>query len=165
MDFELTEDQQHLRDAAMSFLENECPPSLVRSAYEGHAAEAAGGPWKKMVDLDWPGLAIPEALGGLGYGFVELGLLCEELGRSVAPAPFLSTVTQFVPMVLEAGNEEQRKSLMGPVTSSGATGTLAGAEPGRGWAVRRLGAMAHRSASGWVLEGRKVFVFDGDTAD
>ncbi|HET6916215.1 MAG TPA: acyl-CoA dehydrogenase family protein [Acidimicrobiales bacterium] len=165
MDFELTEDQEHLRDAARSFLGNECPPSLVRSAYEGRAAEASGGLWKRMVGLDWPGLAIPESLGGLGYGFVELGLLCEELGRVVAPAPFLSTATQFVPMVLETGSEEQLKSLLGPVASGGATGTVALAETGGGWDVGRLGALARKSGTGWVLDGRKAFVFDAATAD
>jgi len=165
MDFELTEDQEHLRDAARSFLGNECPPSLVRSAYEGGAAEVSGGLWKRMADLDWPGLAIPESLGGLGYGFVELGLLCEELGRAVAPAPFLSTVTQFVPMVLEAGSEEQHKSLLGPVASGGATGTVALAESARGWDTGRLGGLARKSATGWVLDGRKTFVFDGAAAD
>lgn len=165
MDFELTEEQQQLRDAARSVLERECPPSVVRSAYEGSASEVSSALWKKMVDLDWPGLAVPEALGGLGYGFVELGLLCEELGRAAAPAPFMSTVTQFVPMVLEAGNEEQQKSLLGPIASSGATGALAIAEPECGWDLRRLGGLARRSSGGWVLQGRKSFVFDGGSAD
>lgn len=164
MDFELTEDQEQLRGAARSVLERECPPSLVRSAYEGNASEVSAGLWKKMVDLDWPALAVPESLGGLGYGFVELGLLCEELGRVAAPAPFLSTVTQFVPIVLEAGNAEQCKSLLGPVTSGGATGTVAIAEKEHGWDVRRLGALARRSSGGWVLSGRKAFVFDGNSA-
>ena len=165
MDFELTEDQQHLRDAARSVLQKECPPSLVRSAYEGTAVEASSGLWKKMVDLDWAALAVPESVGGLGYGFVELGLLCEELGRVVAPSPFLSTVTQFIPMVLEAGTEEQQKSLLGPVTSSGATGSLAVAEPQHGWDVRRLGPVARKTPGGWALVGRKTFVFDGQSAD
>ncbi|HVA73650.1 MAG TPA: acyl-CoA dehydrogenase family protein [Acidimicrobiales bacterium] len=165
MDFELTDDQQQLRDTARSVLERECPPSLVRSAYEGRASEVSAALWKKMVDLDWPGLAVPESLGGLGYGFAELGLLCEELGRVVAPAPFMSTVTQFVPMVLEAGSEEQAKSLLDPVTSGGGTGTLAVAEPEHGWDLRRLGGVARTSATGWVLSGRKTFVFDGGSAD
>jgi alkylation response protein AidB-like acyl-CoA dehydrogenase len=165
MDFELTDEQQQLRDAARSVLENECPPSLVRSAFEGRAAETSRELWKKLVDLDWPGLAVPESLGGLGLGFVELGLLAEEMGRAVAPAPFMSTVTQFVPMVLEAAGEEQKKSLLGPVSSSGATGTLALAEEGRGWDPQRLGASARRGAAGWVLDCRKSYVFDGASAD
>ena len=165
MDFEPTEDQQQLRDAARSFLDHECPSALVRSAYEGNAGEAAAGLWKKMVGLDWPALAVPESLGGIGYGFVELGLLCEEMGRSVAPAPFLSTATQFVPMVLESATEEQCKSLLGPVTSSGATGSVAVAEAGHGWDLRRLGSLARKGSGGWVIDGTKTFVFDGSTAD
>ena len=165
MDFELTEDQEQLRDAARSFLERECPPSLVRRAFEGHAGEVTASLWKKMVDLDWPALAVPESLGGIGYGFVELGLLCEEMGRSVTPAPFLSTTTQFVPMILEAGSEEQRKAWLGPVTSSGATGSVAVAEAGHGWDLRRLDPLARKGSGGWVIDGTKRFVFDGATSD
>ena len=165
MDFELTEDQQLLRDAAKSVLERECPPSLVRTAYEGDATEAGAALWQTMIAVDWPAIAVPEPLGGLGLGFVELALLCEETGRFCAPSPFMSTVTQFVPFVLEAAGSEQQKSLLGAVTGLGATGTLAVAEPGHGWNLRKLNAVARRSGGGWVLDGRKTFVFDGARAD
>ncbi|HEX4865667.1 MAG TPA: acyl-CoA dehydrogenase family protein, partial [Acidimicrobiales bacterium] len=124
MDFELSDDQQHLRDSVRSVLERECPTALVRAAYDGRP-EAANGLWKVISDLDWPAIEVPESLGGLGMGFVELALIAEETGRAVAPAPFMSTVGQFVPMVLETGSDEQKKALLGPVLEAGSTGALA----------------------------------------
>jgi alkylation response protein AidB-like acyl-CoA dehydrogenase len=105
MDFEFTSDQLELRDNARSVLASECPPSLVRAVYDG---EADGDKlWRTLVDLGWPGIGIAEANGGLGLTFVETGLVVEELGRVVAPAPFLATVTQFTPLVRGTAFETQ----------------------------------------------------------
>ena len=80
MDLELSEEQAELRDNFRSVLEDCCPPALVRGVYEdGDEGDAL---WQQQVELGWPSLAVPEAAGGLGYGFVEAGLLAEELGRA-----------------------------------------------------------------------------------
>jgi alkylation response protein AidB-like acyl-CoA dehydrogenase len=165
MDFELTDDQQTLRDSVRSVLDQECPPALVRHAHEGTAPEEVSALWRKMVQLDWPALAVPEELGGLGLGFVELGLAVEELGRAAAPGPFMATVTQFEPIVRHAGSAEQQKSLLGPVLAEGATGTLALAEPAGRWELEGLHTTARRDGASWILDGRKSFVMDGATAD
>ena len=144
MDFEFTDDQLELRDTARSILTSACPPSLVRDVYEGRDVD--GGLWKQLVDLDWPAIGIPEQQGGLGLGFVEVSILVEELGRVVAPTPFLATVTQFAPLCGEA--------LLPEVAAGSLTGTMARAE---GEARRRDG--------GWVLDGRAAHVVDGATAD
>jgi alkylation response protein AidB-like acyl-CoA dehydrogenase len=93
MDFELTNDQQELRDAVRAVLATACPPSMVRQVYESKAddgASRAAPLWRQMVQLDWPALTIPEPFGGLGLGYVELAVVVEELGRAVAPTPPLS---------------------------------------------------------------------------
>src|SRR5689334_9640883 len=102
MDFEFTEDQLHLRESARKILESACPPSLVREVFEG--SNDGDGLWTTLVGLDWPGLGIDEAHGGIGLGFLEVGILVEELGRVVAPTPFLATVTQLAPLLREAGS-------------------------------------------------------------
>lgn len=105
MDFEFTPDQLELRDNARSVLAAECPASLVRAVYEG---EGDGDKlWRTLVDLGWPAIGIAEASGGLGLTFVEVGLVVEELGRVVAPSPFLATVTQFAPLVRGTAFEAQ----------------------------------------------------------
>ena len=89
MDLELSDEQAELRDNFRSVLEDCCAPALVRSIYEeGDDGESL---WQQQIELGWPSLSIPEAAGGLGYGFVETALLAEELGRAAAPATLLVT--------------------------------------------------------------------------
>src|SRR5262245_23219410 len=103
MDLELSEDEAALRDNVRSVLASICPPAAVRAVYEGKGDPAAV--WARMVELDWPGLAVPEQHGGLGMGYVAVALVAEELGRAVVPGPLLATATQFVPLVRELGAE------------------------------------------------------------
>ncbi len=125
MELELSDDQQALQESVRAVLERECPISLVRSVVEEH--KHAEELWSRMVELDWPALAVPEDDGGLGLGFVELAVVCEQLGRVICPAPFLATATQFVPALLHAGSAEQRSRFLGAVARDGIAG-----HPGRG---------------------------------
>ena len=166
MELEFTEDQLDLRDNVRDVLEGICPRSLVRAVYEGDAGADAQvlGLWNRMVELYWPGVAIAEDLGGLGLGYVELAIVAEELGRAVAPGPFLATVTHFAPLVREVGTGEHRDRLLTAVAAGERTGTVALAEGDR-WDVAAVRTTARRSADGWVLEGEKSTVVDGATAD
>src|ERR1700674_237955 len=128
MQLEFTPDQEALRDSVRAVLERECPMSLVRAV-----AETDGAPdalWKHMVDLGWTALTVPEPAGGLGLGPVELAVVMEELGRAVAPGPFLATIGQFTPAVREAGDEAQHQRFLGAVAAGTLTGALAITEPG-----------------------------------
>jgi len=90
IDFGLSEDQEALQRSAREVLGKECQPALVRET----ARTADGIPtalYTKMAELGWMGLVVPEAYGGLGLGTLELALVLEELGRVVAPGPFLGT--------------------------------------------------------------------------
>ena len=123
MDLEFTTDQDELRDGVRAMLARECPMSLVREVVEkGTTPDAL---WSQMVELGWPALTVPEAAGGLGLGAVELAVVVEELGRVLAPGPFLPTVTQFVPVVAEAGTPEQQERFLGGIAAGELTGTLA----------------------------------------
>lgn len=160
MDLEFSEDEAALRDNVRDVLAGACPPSLVRGVYEGK--DETSGLWDRLVQLDWPALAVDEDLGGLGLGFVEVAIVAEELGRAVAPGPFLATVTQFVPTVRELGSRAHHEQLLTAV-ASGRTGTLALTENGS-WDPARVRATARRSGDEWVLSGSKASVLDGDTA-
>jgi alkylation response protein AidB-like acyl-CoA dehydrogenase len=165
MDLELSEDESDLRDNVRAVLAGVCPPAVVRAVYEGKGNGSAT--WAKMVELGWPALAIPEEHGGLGMGFVEVALVAEELGRAVAPGPFLATVTQCAPAVLALGGDGAPAlvtELLGRVAAGESTGTVALAEAGR-WEPSAVAAVATETADGWILQGTKDAVLDGAEAD
>jgi alkylation response protein AidB-like acyl-CoA dehydrogenase len=158
MDLELSDDQRQLTDNFRSVLEDKCPPSVVRGIYEnGHDGSEL---WKRMVELSWPALAIPEESGGLGYGFVEVGLLAEELGRAAAPATMLATVSQFTPFLIESDASD----LLIEVAEGRLSGSLAFAERGR-WSIDAVRTTATRQGDEWTLTGSKDAVLAGAVVD
>jgi alkylation response protein AidB-like acyl-CoA dehydrogenase len=157
MDLEFTEDQLALREAARSVLGAACPPALVRAVHDGKGDDAAL--WRTLVEHDWPAVGLPEDAGGLGLGYLEVGILVEELGRVAAPSPYLATMTQLVPALREAGTT----FLLGEIASGAVTGSLALAEDGR-WEPGAVATTARRDGSTWVLDGVKTHVVDAATA-
>jgi alkylation response protein AidB-like acyl-CoA dehydrogenase len=154
VDLEFTDDQEELRASVRSFLEKECPLEVVRAVVE--TGEAPEKLWASMVSLDWPGLAIPEDCGGVGLTFVETAVVVEELGRVVAPGPFLATTTQFAPVVRELGSDEQRQEFLGAVATGTITGSLALADHPRRWGITDVTTLAETSGEGWRLHGTKL---------
>ena len=163
MDFELSADQVALQEAVRAVLDRECTPAHVRRRVERD--ERADELWSTMCRLDWPALAIPQDAGGMGSTWVELAVVLEELGRAAAPGPFLATVTQFVPLILEAGSPEQHKRWVASAAAGELTGTIAVDEGAGTWLPDQVRATAVPDGDGYRLAGRKRFVLDGATAD
>jgi len=163
MELEFTPEQDDLRAGVRALLDRECPMSLVRAVVEDGVVPDAL--WKHMVDLGWPALTVPEAAGGLGLGPVELAVVVEELGRAVAPGPFVPTVCQFAPAIREAGGPAAQDRFLAAVAEGALTGTLAVAEPGRPADPAAARATATRDGAGWTLAGTKTAVLGGDRAD
>ncbi len=157
VDFEFTDDQLELRDNARQVLSAACPATSVRAVFDGSLPDPSL--WSTLVDLDWPALGIDEQHGGMGLGFLEVGIVVEELGRVVAPTPFLATITQMVPF-LRAG---RRDDALTEVAAGQLTGTLAIAEDA-GWWPEAIATTARPVSDGWVLDGVKRHVVDGATA-
>ena len=162
MELDLTPDQEDLRDNVRSVLAEVCPMTFVREITEQGSSSTPV--WSQMVELGWPALTVPEDLGGLGLGPVELALVLEEMGRVVAPGPFLATTTQFLPAVLELGTADQRARFAGAV-AEGSPGTLALFEPTGGLSLHGLTTTATETADGLVLDGEKVYVANAAEAD
>jgi alkylation response protein AidB-like acyl-CoA dehydrogenase len=160
VELEFTSEQEELRSSVRSFLEKECPVDVVRRVVE--TGEEPEKLWGSMVALDWPALAVPEENGGIGLTFVETAVVVEELGRVVAPGPLLATVTQFAPMVREAGTAAQRERFLSPVATGAVTGTVALADHRRGSRLSDVTMTAERAEGGWVLDGTKLGVLGGD---
>ena len=187
MEFEFTEDQLELQRAVRDVLDAEAPPELARGVADGEPG--AEEFWQTLVGLEWPAMALSEGAGGLGYGWVELAIVLEELGRHAAPGPFVATVTQFAPLVAEAtasaeqtgsaeqtastehtGSTEQTASteaarLLAPVAAGRTTGTIAVDEGTGTWDPADVQATARRDGDDLVLSGTKHYVVDGATAD
>jgi alkylation response protein AidB-like acyl-CoA dehydrogenase len=163
VDLEFTTEQEELRTSVRSFLDKECTLAVVRGIVE--SAEAPTALWRSMVALDWPALAVAEEYGGVGLTFVETAVVVEELGRTVAPGPLLTTVSQFAPIVREAGTPEQRQRILPDVASGAITGAIAIADHPTGWSVDDVTMAAERAEGGWVLGGTKHGVMAGHGID
>jgi alkylation response protein AidB-like acyl-CoA dehydrogenase len=162
VDLELTEDEAELARSVGDVLDGISPPSLVRAVYEGEDDDTEL--WARMVELDWPALTIDEAHGGVGFGYVELAIVAEQLGARVTPGPFLATASQFAPAVRELGDDAARSRFLPLVAGGEITGTLAVAEGGR-WDPAAIQAAATREGDSWRLSGRKDAVVHGGAVD
>jgi alkylation response protein AidB-like acyl-CoA dehydrogenase len=163
VDFAFSEEQEMLRRSAREFLAKECSPKVVR-----RLMETADGYdpvlWKRIADLGWTALGVPEEYGGVGT-FLDLVVVLEEAGRALLPGPFFSTMGMAVPVLIEAGTEAQKKEALGAIAAGAARATLAFTEPSGRWDAGSVTMAAKPSGGGWRLDGVKVFVPDVAAAD
>jgi alkylation response protein AidB-like acyl-CoA dehydrogenase len=163
MNFEVTPEQQETIDSVRAVLAQECPIALVRDVVENGTTPEQ--PWKSARELGWTSIDLAETLGGLGLGFITLGLVIEQHGCAIAPGPFLATVAQFLPLLCEAGSGKQLARFAAPAGAGERSGALAidhgrAAEHATGDGLR-----ARREGNDWILEGERRYVLDGDVAD
>jgi alkylation response protein AidB-like acyl-CoA dehydrogenase len=163
VDFAFSEEQEMLRASARDFLAKQCPPAKVRQLME---SDDAYDPelWRRIGEMGWTGLGIPEQYGGVG-GFLDLVVVLEEAGRALLPGPFYSTMGLAVPALIEAGSETQKKAVLGAIASGEARATAAITEPSGRWDAEGIGLEARPSGEGWTLNGVKLFVPDAAVAD
>ncbi len=165
MDFALSAEQELLKKEARHFLETECPKSMVKKL---EASELGYSPemWKKMADLGWLGLILPEAYGGVGGSLLDLAVMLEEVGRTTAPSPIFSTMVMGVLPILEAGNEQQKNHLLPRVANGEILLTMAIAEPEADYQPQYLSTHAtHHKDGVFSITGTKLFVQNAHTAN
>jgi len=156
MDLRFTETQEILKKMARDFLTTECPKTLVRKleqSEEGYSPEL----WKKMAELGWMGLIIPEEYGGMGYTFQDLIVLLEEIGRNILPGPLIATTTSTF-IVLEAGTEEQKKELLPKIAQGELIVTTALLEGDGVFDASGIAVKATPKGDDFVINGTKLFV-------
>jgi alkylation response protein AidB-like acyl-CoA dehydrogenase len=115
MDFGYTDDQQVIQRTARELLDSRAKPERVREHAESGRMD--GELWRELCDLGWPGIAVSEEHGGQGLGAIELSILCHELGRALAPVPFLPTV--LAASVIEYGGTGEQAARWLPGLASG----------------------------------------------
>lgn len=166
MQLVLSEDQELLAKTAADFLAERSPVARVRELRDrddpvGFSREL----WKEMASLGWVGITLPESVGGAGMGFAELAVVMEQLGRALAPEPFLSTVLLGAEALRLGGSEEQQARWLPPVVEGEALLALAHQEPGARFELARVSSRAEPRGAGFVLRGEKTGVLDGAVAD
>ena len=159
MNFDFSEDQKLLKQTAREYLEAHAPLGVCREILESPKlfSEAL---WKGAAELGWLGATIPESHGGAGLGRLDLAVIAEEVGRSLAPIPLLSSTYLATEAILIAGSTAQKKRYLPKLASGEAIGCFALAEhPGQ----NGLAGVETTFAKG-TLDGKKAPVLDGEAA-
>lgn len=163
MDFHFTEEQKILQKTARDFLQAECPSSFVLDM-EADEKGYTENLWKKMAEMGWMGLIIPEAYDGVGAGLLDLMVMLEEMGRSCLPGPFFSTVMGCL-SIMAGGSQDQKKSFLPQIVAGDLILTLALSEPtNRRYDPFRVAVRAEATDDGFQITGTKLFVPDAHVA-
>jgi alkylation response protein AidB-like acyl-CoA dehydrogenase len=164
MDLGLSEIQQMLKTSAQDFLYRECPLTLVREMEEDPRG-FTDALWRQMINLGWTGVAFPEQYGGTGGNFGDLGVLLEEIGRSLAPSPFFSTVVLGGMTVMDGGSDAQKDEFISRICAGTVIMTLAVPETSATYEPWGIEATASQQGDSFEISGTKLFVPDAAAAD
>ncbi len=127
MNLEFSDDQKFVQQSARDYLESNAGLEKCRAVLEGDASYDTEL-WKGVTEMGWLGTVVPEEYGGAGLGYLELVLIAQEIGRSLAPIPFSSSVYLATEAVLRAGSADQKKKLLPLLAAGEMIGTFAMAE-------------------------------------
>jgi len=161
----LNEEQTMIRDGAKSWVQEKSPVTAFRKLRDsGNADGFDRNAWKEMAEMGWAGILIPEEFGGTGLGYLTLGLVLEETGRTLTASPLISTALTATTALLLGGNAAQKKKYLPPIAEGKLIATLA-VDEGPHHAPEKIALKAEKSGSGYKLSGKKSFVLDGGAAD
>src|SRR5258708_6228893 len=161
----LNEEQSMIRDSAKSWVQEKSPVAAFRKLRDsGNVDGFDRSVWSEMAEMGWAGILIPEAYGGTGLGYLTLGLVLEETGRTLTASPLVSTALTATTALILGGNETQKKKWLPKIAEGKAIGTLA-VDEGAHHAPEKVALKAEKAGSGYKLSGKKSFVLDGGTAD
>ena len=155
----LNDEQTMLRDMAREWADNESPVSAFRQLR--NAAPAQGydaSAWGEMGQMGWAGIIVPEEYGGSAFGFLSLGLVLEQLGRTLTASPLASTAA--AASVIDIGGSDAQKSLWLPKIASGELVATLAFDEGPLFAPDKV----ETKVDGGKLTGTKEFVAEGDSA-
>ena len=165
MRFGFSREQDEFRASLRRALEARSPTKEVRRLMATDAGFDRDA-WRKFnQELGLTAIHIPEAYGGQGFGYCELGIVLEEMGRALVCAPFFSTAALATTAILNAGSEDQKRALLPSIADGTTTATLAFSEEGGSNDAAGVALSATPSGATYRLDGAKSFVLDGHTAD
>ena len=156
MDITFAEAQEILRKMARDFLSTECPKTKVREieeSTEGYSPEL----WKKMAELGWMGLIIPEEYDGMGYTFQDMTVLMEETGRNILPGPLVCTIVSTFP-IIDVGTDDQKKEFLPKIAGGELILTTAMIEAEGIFNPSGITIKAVPKGDDFIINGTKLFV-------
>jgi alkylation response protein AidB-like acyl-CoA dehydrogenase len=161
----LNEEQRLLQDTARDFFARHAPVAALRKLRDtrdpvGYAPDL----WQQMAEMGWASIILPEAYGGLDFGFLGLGVVLEEAGRTLTASPLFASAVVGASAILLGGSEVQKQTLL--PTIAGGTLTMALAlEETQHHNPTNITTTAKRQGEHFILDGSKFFVLDGHSAD
>ena len=165
MQFSFTSEQEEFRSILRRFLEDKSPATTVRRLMETETGWDRAT-WQELnQQLGLTAIHIPEAYGGQGFSFVELGIVLEEMGRALLCAPYFSSTVLAATAILNAGTESQKRELLPAIADGSCIATLAFTEPTGVWDASGVAMTATPQNGRFRLDGVKSFVLDGHSAD
>jgi acyl-CoA dehydrogenase len=166
MEMVRSEDQELIAKTAADFVKGKSPIARVRELRDSNDATGfSRALWHEMAELGWIGIPFPESFGGAGLGFAELAVVLEELGRTLAPEPFLSTVLLAGQALLLSGDEAKGRDWLPRVCKGEAILALAQQEASSRYELAAVETLAEHAGAGFRLRGEKIQVLDGHVAD
>lgn len=165
MDFTLDAEQVALRDAVRGLLGKAYDTSETRRAVTKEDPGWSDKTWQQLAEMGVLGLPFAEADGGMGAGPVEVSIVAEEIGRVIAPEPFVEAVVLAGGLVAKAGTDEQRAEILGKLAEGSLVPVFAHVEPDSYFSEAATGVTASKSGEGWTLSGVKEPVLGGARAD
>ena len=160
MNFEFSAEQIQLKDIASKFLEKEESVKRARTILEGDDSYDKEL-WGKIIEMGFTATAIPEEYDGLGLGYLELCVIAEELGRSIAPTPFSSSVYLATEFLLKLGSDDLKQNYLPKLASGDLIGTFAHTETSTSPTEKNITCEVKDGS----LSGTKIVVPDGDVAN
>ena len=165
MDFTYDSEQNDLREAVRGLLARSYSDSEQRRAVVKADPGFDEKTWSRLAEMGLLGLPFAEEDGGMGAGPVEVAIVAEEIGRVLAPEPFIETVVLAGGLVAAVGTAEQKGEILGGISEGTTIAAFAHAEPGTRWSATAEGVTASQSGDGWTLTGVKEPVPSGARAD
>ena len=161
----LNEEQRLLQDTAKDFLSKYAPIASLRKLRDEHNPIGYDPDlWLQMTEMGWASVILPETYGGLEFGFLGLGVVLEESGRTLTASPLFASAVVGASAVLLGGSEQQKQMLLPQIASGDLTLALA-LEESHHHRPTHITTTANMQGDDFVLNGNKCFVLDGHSAN
>ena len=165
MTLTLSEEQAFLKDTAKKFAQEKTPTTHFREIRDNENPECFDRKiWQEMAAQGWSGILVPEEYGGSNFGLAGIGVVLEELGRTLTPSPLFATSVVCATILNKAGNDSQKKEFLTKIASGEVTMAFA-LEEGPRHKPFSINLEAKKEGKNFILNGKKNFVIDGGFAD
>ena len=157
----LNEEQSMLRDAAKSWVQDKSPVTAFRKMRDSGAELGYDtAAWNEMAEMGWAGVVVPEDFGGSQFGYLSIGLILEELGRTLTASPLTASAVGAASALALGGSDAQKNEWLPKITAGEVVGALA-VDEGAHHAPEKVALKAEKSGSGYKLTGAKTYVIEG----